>query len=102
MRKLNRSHFALILAAMLFCGFIEAEVKMSSQDQAVSEKSVKILYTNWRGEKSWRTIVPESIYFGSTDWHPEQQWLLRALDIEKNASRDFAMKDIASWETLSH
>lgn len=60
-------------------------------------KEVTILYTNWRGEKSLRTIIPEKIYFGSTEWHPEEQWLLRALDIDKQESRDFAFKDIESW-----
>lgn len=62
------------------------------------EKIVSIAYTNWRGETAQRIIIPDSIYFGSTQWHPEPQWLLRALDVEKQAMRDFAMKDICSWE----
>jgi len=63
-------------------------------------KHIKILYTNWRGETTERTIVPEKIYFGSTEWHPEEQWLLTAFDVEKKASRDFAMKDIAKWHPI--
>ena len=62
------------------------------------EKIVSIIYTNWRGETTQRTVIPESIYFGSTEWHQEPQWLLRALDVEKQAMRDFAIKDIGSWE----
>jgi hypothetical protein len=62
------------------------------------EKVVTILYTNWRGEKGERAIVPKNIYFGSTRWHPEAQWLLHALDVEKQEHRDFAIKDIESWE----
>ena len=62
------------------------------------EKIANIVYTNWRGETAQRMIIPESIYFGSTEWHPELQWLLRALDVEKQAMRDFAIKDISSWE----
>lgn len=61
------------------------------------DQIVKILYTNWRGEKAVRAIIPKTIYFGSTQWHPEKQWLLRALDVEKNETRDFALKDIAEW-----
>lgn len=58
---------------------------------------VKIIYTNWRGETAERTIVPIKIWFGSTEWHKEEQWLLRALDTEKQAERDFAIKDIQQW-----
>lgn len=58
---------------------------------------VEILYTNYRGETSRRKILPEKIWFGSTDWHPEPQWLIDAHDIEKGAQRNFAIKDIQEW-----
>ena len=57
-------------------------------------KTVKILYTNWKGEVAWRTVLPRKIWFGSTEWHREEQWLLKALDIEKDPERDFTLKDI--------
>jgi len=60
-------------------------------------KTVRILYTNYRGETALRTIVPEKMLFGGTEWHPEPQWLLEAYDVEKGASRSFAMKDIRAW-----
>jgi len=60
-------------------------------------KPVRIIYTNWRGETSERKVKPIKIWFGSTEWHKEEQWLLRALDITKDAERDFALKDIRSW-----
>lgn len=63
------------------------------------EQAVRICYTNYRGETALRVIVPERIHFGSTDWHPEPQWLLDALDVEKQATRTFAMKDIRAWLT---
>lgn len=59
--------------------------------------AVRIDYTNYKGERAWRVIVPESIRFGSTEWHPEPQWLLKALDTEKNAVREFALRDIHAW-----
>lgn len=65
----------------------------------MSEK-VKILYINWRNERGVRTIRPETIWFGATEWHKEKQWLLTALDLEKNEKRDFAMKDIESWSPV--
>jgi len=50
-------------------------------------------YTNWRGEYAIRNAVPLGIEWGSTDWHPEEGWLLRARDTEKGAIRQFALKD---------
>ena len=61
-------------------------------------EAVTILYTNWKGETSERDIKPIELWFGATEYHPEEQWLLRALDIEKNDERNFAMKDIQKWE----
>ena len=62
-------------------------------------QKVKILYTNYRGETAIRDIIPIKIWFGSTDWHPEEGWLMDAYDLEKKAERSFAMKDIKSWFT---
>ena len=59
---------------------------------------VTILYTNWKGETAERDIRPIELWFGATEYHPEEQWLLRALDIEKNDERNFAMKDIQTWK----
>lgn len=71
---------------------------MEIERDIITEKDVvKIIYTNYRGEKSERTIKPISIWFGSTEWHTDEQWLLHAYDLEKNAERDFAMKDIERW-----
>ncbi|WP_204166268.1 hypothetical protein [Agrobacterium vitis] len=54
---------------------------------------VTLTYTNYRGETSERTILPKNIWFGSTEWHPEPQWLLTAFDLGKQTVRDFALKD---------
>jgi predicted DNA-binding transcriptional regulator YafY len=63
-----------------------------------TNKTIKILYTNYRGEKGHREILPEKIWFGSTQWHEEEHWLLDALDVKKGESRNFAMKDIHEWK----
>ena len=55
---------------------------------------MKINYTNWRGENSDRNIIPLFPYYGSNQWHPEKQWLLKAWDIDKKALRSFAIRDI--------
>lgn len=58
-----------------------------------NEPSLTIIYTNYRGYTSKRIITPIKPWFGSTEWHPEPQWLLTAFDHEKQANRDFALKD---------
>ena len=61
------------------------------------EKQIKIVYTNYKGETAVRTIIPKEIKYGKTEYHPEEQWLLVAFDIEKQAERTFAMKDVRAW-----
>jgi hypothetical protein len=58
---------------------------------------VIIRYTNYRGETADRRILPKSIRFGSTQWHPEEQWLLDAFDVDRGADRCFALKDVLHW-----
>jgi predicted DNA-binding transcriptional regulator YafY len=71
------------------------------QDTAIDlTAAIEILYTNYRGETARRKIVPWSLRYGSTEYHPEPQWLLEAFDLEKKAGRTFAMHDIAEWNRL--
>jgi predicted DNA-binding transcriptional regulator YafY len=63
----------------------------------VADPEVVIDYTNWRGERSLRRIRPLAIAFENNEWHPETQWLLEAVDLEKGENRTFAMNNIHSW-----
>lgn len=56
-------------------------------------------YKNYRGEIATRVVTPISVRFGSTEWHPEPQWLMKAFDHEKQAEREFAMMDITEPTT---
>lgn len=60
-------------------------------------KSVKIKYKNWKGEISIRNIYPDEVWYGSTEYHKEPQFLLSAWDIDKQAFRDFALIDIIEF-----
>ena len=60
-------------------------------------QNVKILYTNWQENTAYRNIIPKSMEFKSTEWHKEEQWILNAYDVDKQADRGFAMKDIKEW-----
>lgn len=56
-------------------------------------REIDVEYTNWRGAKRQRRIIPVSIRFGATKWHPQPQWLLSAIDTETNSVKDFALMD---------
>lgn len=62
---------------------------------------VRIDYTNWRGERSVRRILPLHLRYGCNEWHKSEQWLLIAVDIDKDAEREFAMLGIHSWTPAS-
>lgn len=54
---------------------------------------VSLVYRNHRGEVATRRLRPKHIWFGSTEWHREPQWLLEAFGLDKQAVRDFALRD---------
>ena len=62
---------------------------------------VKIDYTNWKGQRRTRVILPIEMFFGKSDWHRGDQWLLNAYDFDATAQRTFAMKGIHSWEPVA-
>lgn len=51
-------------------------------------------YTNWEGKIAIRRVKPIGIWYGKTEWHPKEQWLLKAIDLDKEEERNFAIKDI--------
>ena len=61
------------------------------------EEVVEIEYKNWRGETNKTKILPEHIFFGSTEWHSEEQWFLNAYDLELDSYRDFPLNEILKW-----
>ncbi len=60
-----------------------------------------ITYTNWRGETAQRRIVPERLWYGVTEWHPEPGWLLDATDLDKRERRVFALSGFDTDTTLA-
>jgi len=63
----------------------------------MTNDTVIIDYTNYKGERGTRVIRPNQIFFGQNEWHPDPQWLLTAYDLEKDALRVFAVGDIHKW-----
>jgi hypothetical protein len=56
--------------------------------------TLEFRYTNWRGEQSTRRVWPIRIWYGATDYHSDKQWFLKAFDVDKQAERDFALRDM--------
>ncbi len=62
-----------------------------------SADEVTFTYTNYKGVTAKRRVRPIKLKFGSTEFHPKQQWLLDAWDCDKRSYRTFAMADIREW-----
>lgn len=52
-------------------------------------------YVNYKGEASRRKVegLPH-LWYGTTEYHQDPQWLMTAFDVNKQALRDFALRDI--------
>lgn len=61
---------------------------------------VRFRYRNHRGEVAVRRAVPGLLYFGRSDHHggPDEMWLLRAWDLDKGATRDYALRDVLAFD----
>jgi predicted DNA-binding transcriptional regulator YafY len=57
-------------------------------------------YVNYKGEASHRQVHFERVRFGASPWHQEPQWLLQAFDLDKNESREFALKDMTNVKEI--
>jgi hypothetical protein len=55
--------------------------------------AVRVRYTNWRGETADRAISPVKVWFGTTEFHPSEAWLLHCYDHGKTDWRDYALAD---------
>lgn len=65
----------------------------------MKDRRVLIDYTNWRGERDWRTVEPVGIFFGSNEWHKEKQWLMYAR--VDGVVKTFALAMVHKWEVMS-
>lgn len=54
-------------------------------------------YRNYKGKEGMRRVRPLSLRFGTSEWHKEPQWLMRAYDLENDKEREFAMRDMSGF-----
>lgn len=63
---------------------------------------LRFYYTNYKGHSSYRTVAQPSIYYGSTEYHKKEQWLLKAYDCDKEDIRVFALEDCLDFISIEH
>lgn len=61
-------------------------------------RAVVILYVNHRGQRGYRQVLPQRLWFGTTEWHRELQWFLDATDLDRGVLRSFALRDILAFD----
>lgn len=61
-----------------------------------------VAYRNYRGEVSIRTFWPRRVWFGSTEYHPEEQWLLDVWDVDKDAERTYALSGFVNPKEVAN
>jgi predicted DNA-binding transcriptional regulator YafY len=57
-------------------------------------------YTNYKGETGKRRAQMICIFYGSNEWHKEEQWLLEAYDMDKRDFRFFAMSAMKNVQDI--
>ena len=58
-------------------------------------RELRIDYTNYKGEREVRRIVPNHLWFGINKWHTGAQWFICAQAADRNMEhRMFAMNSI--------
>jgi hypothetical protein len=62
----------------------------------------KTMYTNYRGQSEERILLPRAVWWGTTPYHPESQWFLRAKDDVRKVKRDFALKDFSAFDHVRY
>jgi len=76
---------------------IPKEISDLLKGKKIESLELKVVYKNYRGEIGKRRVIPISVYFGSNEYHKEEQWLMKVFDLDKNDYRDYALKDIMKW-----
>lgn len=67
-----------------------------SQTQAAEiEPALTFWYRNYKGHEGYRRVRPLSLRYGTSEWHQEPQWLMRAYDLVNEKEREFAVRDMS-------
>jgi predicted DNA-binding transcriptional regulator YafY len=73
------------------------DVRNKIGERDIEKIVIKVRYKNGRGEVGTRDIIPLEVIYGSTEWHKEEQWFMKAWDLIKNDYRIYALRDVLEW-----
>jgi predicted DNA-binding transcriptional regulator YafY len=59
-----------------------------------ARQTLQFRYKNWQGAVGERSAEFIGILYGTSEWHHEPQWLIKAIDTEKGSVRLFALRDM--------
>ena len=62
------------------------------------ERSVYVIYRNWRGSVDLRHIIPQYVEWGTTEYHKTPGWLMTVFDLDRDCQRTFTMRDILNFD----
>ena len=67
-----------------------------------NEPVLQFTYRNYKGNVAARNVVHPEVVWGVSDWYNDGQptWLLMAFDLDKQATRGFALDHILSFESI--
>lgn len=68
-----------------------------TDDEACDLPPIEFEYRNWRGEVRVRRARPVRMIYGSNEWHPQEQWMMEAVDAETLEMRTFALSGILRY-----
>lgn len=73
--------------------------KVFGQKGCIETTELVFRYVNWKGKESTRRVdmSDAEFFYGKTQFHPEDCYLMHAFDIEKGEYRDFKVQDIVRF-----
>lgn len=73
-----------------------SELTIAEVEELLKQKEFLIDYTNWKGKRKWRRVMPGRISWDISPFHSERglSLFLNAIDVEECCSRDFLIEDI--------
>ncbi len=76
-------------------------VETPASDDGALYGLVSFTYTNWKGVVATRKAYILSVFWGHNEWHTTPQWLVKGVDMDKQAVRSYALKDITDVKKFS-
>jgi hypothetical protein len=56
--------------------------------------AVTFWYADRDGVEAVRRVLPYYLWFGTAEWFPAPQWLVRGCDVDRHAEMDFALSGL--------